>query len=84
MFLNYENALNTNGIYGVNIYHLGVPHTIVIDDYLPYYMEHNEVRLPFARIKDDMAIWGAIFEKAMAKYHGNYEHLEGGVTSTAL
>lgn len=35
VFLNKENKVSKNGIYGVNLYTLGVPHTIIIDDYLP-------------------------------------------------
>ena len=33
VFLNSE--VNANGIYGVNLYTLGVPHTVIVDDYLP-------------------------------------------------
>lgn len=35
IFVNTDSALNDNGIYGVNFYALGVPHTVVVDDYLP-------------------------------------------------
>lgn len=35
MFLNTKNELSSNGIYGVNIYTLGMPHTVIVDDYLP-------------------------------------------------
>ena len=35
LFLNLENKISPNGIYGVNMYLLGVPKTIIIDDYLP-------------------------------------------------
>ena len=35
VFLNNDNALSTSGIYGVNIYALGVPLTVLVDDYLP-------------------------------------------------
>lgn len=35
IFLNNENQLNADGIYGINLYALGVPHTILIDDFLP-------------------------------------------------
>ena len=33
VFLNKE--VNANGIYAVNFYTLGVPHTVIVDDYLP-------------------------------------------------
>lgn len=35
VFLNTANALNNNGIYAVNFFTLGIPHTVVVDDYLP-------------------------------------------------
>ena len=35
IFLNVNGETNKNGIYGVNLYALGVPHTIIVDDYLP-------------------------------------------------
>ncbi len=33
IFLNQE--LNQNGIYAVNVYTLGVPHTVIVDDFVP-------------------------------------------------
>ena len=33
-FLNTETKLNEAGIYAVNLYTLGVPHTVIIDDYV--------------------------------------------------
>jgi len=33
IFLNDD--VNSNGIYGVNLYALGVPHTVIVDDYMP-------------------------------------------------
>ena len=33
VFLNDQ--VSANGIYGVNFYTLGVPHTVIVDDYLP-------------------------------------------------
>lgn len=35
VFLNTESTLNAKGIYALQFHSLGVPHTIVIDDYLP-------------------------------------------------
>ena len=35
LFLNTENRTSPNGIYGINMYLLGVPRTIIIDDFLP-------------------------------------------------
>ena len=35
VFLNENNELSQNGIYGVTMYTLGMPHTVLIDDWLP-------------------------------------------------
>ena len=51
LFLNNSNSLNANGIYGVNIYALGVPHTILVDDFLP--LKASTEKTFFAHIGDD-------------------------------
>lgn len=35
MFLGVPNEMSRNGVYAVNFYTLGVPHTVIVDDYLP-------------------------------------------------
>ena len=35
VFLNDVNELSPRGIYAVNMYTLGVPHTVIVDDYFP-------------------------------------------------
>ena len=70
IFLNNNNALSKTGIYGVNIYALGVPYTILIDDYLPV-KDFND-NLFFGKAGKDDSVWGALLEKAFAKLHGNY------------
>ena len=36
IFLNVaNNETNMNGLYAINLYTLGVPHTVIVDDYLP-------------------------------------------------
>ena len=76
IFLNNSNALSKTGIYGINIYALGVPLTILIDDYLPV-KEFND-NLFFGKAGKDDSVWGSLLEKAFAKLHGNYDHIEGG------
>ena len=66
-------------MYGVNIYALGVPHTIIVDDWIPFVrVGHNSYQTLSARFPDSKSVWPLILEKALAKYHGNYYHLEGG------
>ena len=67
-FLNTSNQLNAAGIYAVDIYTLGVPHTIVVDDYLPRWLNENDTMANiFANVGADQSIWGPILEKAFAK-----------------
>ena len=35
VFINPDNKLSANGIYAVNFFTLGLPHTVIVDDYLP-------------------------------------------------
>ena len=78
VFLNSENTLSPNGIYGVNFYTLGVPHTVIIDDWLPLQEWGDGYNTLFARVGPDQAIWVPLLEKAFAKYHGNYSHIVAG------
>ena len=79
-FVNTTNS--DNGIYGVNFYSLGVPHTVVIDDYLPL-LDGGENTI-YGKLSQDNGLWGPLIEKALAKLHGNYEHLDGGWPEDAV
>ena len=76
IWLNNSNALSKTGIYGLNIYALGVPTTILIDEYLP--LNSRTSNTVFGHRGEDNSIWGPLLEKAFAKYFGNYTHIEGG------
>jgi len=74
-----DNTINEAGIYAFNMYAVGVPITVVIDDKLPLMETFNGgYRTVIAHVGDDKALWGPLMEKAFAKLHGNYEHLVGG------
>ena len=73
VFLNTE--LSSNGIYGLQLYVLGVPTTVTIDDRMPL---DASGRLVFGGISKDQALWGALVEKAFAKLHGTYENIISG------
>ena len=82
VFLDKSGKMNTNGIYGVNVYTLGVPHTIIIDDYLPMQKIASRSGIVyetlFSHIGEDQSMWGVLLEKAFAKVYGNYGHLRAG------
>ena len=82
VFLN--SSASANGIYGVNLYTLGVPHTVIVDDFLPLQKSGTTYTTLAANVGKDGSLWGAVLEKAFSKYHGNYWHTNGGSPSTAL
>jgi hypothetical protein len=73
IFLN--DSLSSNGIYGCQMYVLGVPTTITIDDHFPLGQNGSSV---FAGPSKDGALWGMLLEKCFAKLHGNYEAIIAG------
>ena len=81
-FHNTSNQLNAAGIYAVDIHILGVPHTIVVDDFFPRMKslrDDTKIVNGFANIsKEDQSMWAPILEKAFAKSVGNYLHMEAG------
>ena len=62
---------------------MGIPVTVTIDDYLPFYNYAN-TSLLYAKEGPDKSLWMPILEKAAAKLFGNYEFLEGGVIGPAV
>lgn len=64
------------------MYALMLPVTITIDDRLP--MRPGTNRTLFAKVGRDQSVWGPLYEKAYAKYHGSYESLSGGNPKSAL
>ena len=80
-FLDTTNKLNDAGIYAVNLYTLGVPHTVVVDDWVPRtkdILKPNKIINAFAEVGFDSSLWGTILEKAYAKSVGNYLHTQAG------
>ena len=78
VFLNQANELSANGIYALNMYALGVPHTVIVDDWLPLRTWGSGFNTLFAHVSDDSSLWGPIIEKAFAKFQGNYQRIEEG------
>jgi calpain-15 len=74
-FLNKE--LSAAGVYGVQMYALGVPVTVMVDDYLPL-VGASGSRTRYSKVGTDGSLWGPIMEKAFAKFHGNYARIVAG------
>ena len=75
-------GISHNGIYAINMYALMMPVTLTIDDRLP--MKKGTNRTLYANVGRDKSVWGPLYEKAFAKYHGSYEALVGGNPEKAL
>ena len=75
-----SDAISPNGIYAVNLYALGVPFTMVLDDWMA--MRGNNTI--FASVGTDGSVWGALVEKAFAKYYGNYTRTVAGLMADAV
>jgi len=70
----------------MNFWSLGVPSTVFVDDYLPLRRVEgtNGYQAFFARSPEDGSMWPLFLEKAFAKHHGNYLHIELGAPSMAV
>ena len=76
---------NTAGVYAAQMYMLGLPVTVVVDDYLPLTKDWSgKVETIYAQIGEDQALWGTIYEKVFAKYLGNYEAIDAGLGSHGI
>ena len=64
------------------MYALMIPVTITIDDRLPFKKDSD--RTLYASVGRDKSVWGPLFEKAFAKFHGSYEAINGGDTGMAV
>ena len=77
-------TMNTEGVYALTMYVLGVPTTVVIDDRMPFYgSTYNTI---FAKVdkQGENTTWMALLEKAYAKVMGNYAQLIGGWASRGI
>ena len=74
--------LNSAGVYAVDLFIMGIPVTVTVDDYLPFWTGTDS--LVYARPGPDESLWMPILEKAAAKLFGNYEILVGGFMGPAI
>ena len=66
------NETNDVGIYQLKLYINGQFHDVIIDDYLPYQRDYQEIYLPqIGKYRNDQ-LWLPLLEKAFAKASGSY------------
>lgn len=76
---------NSQGIYSTQMYALGAPVTVTVDDYIPVRELHGKKYTIFTSIpENDNAIWGPIMEKIYSKYYGNYEQTIAGLPDKGI
>lgn len=76
-----DNALRQNmksGAYHFRFWKLGFWYDVVVDDFLPVKCSTNDLIFSHNEIYPN-EFWAPLFEKAFAKFMGNYDELEGGL-----
>jgi hypothetical protein len=68
-------AINNAGIYSVRLYDMGVPISVIVDDYVPYDSTVSDTAFWFVN-KSTKSLWPHILQKAVSKLSSNYEALE--------
>lgn len=68
------------GLYQAQFFKNGAWNVVTVDDQLPF----AGGQFAYARAADPRETWVAVLEKAYAKLHGCYQHLEGGAVGQAL
>lgn len=66
---------NSAGLYSLRLYHLGVPMSVVVDDYLPVNSSQQNL---YVQTNAEKETWPLLVEKAFAKLNGNFHSIWGG------
>jgi len=76
------------GVYEVQCYKNGQQTRVIVDDLIPCHPSTGKPCYAHVNVDDKgdevHELWVALLEKAWAKLHGSYEHIEGGVPYRAL
>ena len=76
-------SLNSAGVYALDLFVMGIPVTVTVDDYL-LFRNYTTNGLRYAQLGPDYSLWMPILEKAAAKLYGNYEVMVGGWMGPAI
>jgi hypothetical protein len=76
-----ESYIKAYGFYDLNLYMLGAPISLRIDDYIPTYNSYTTTL--FSKVYN-RGVWVSVLEKAFAKLNGNYSALIGGWPEEAI
>jgi hypothetical protein len=79
-----QKELNDAGVYSIRMYSLGVPVSVLVDDYIPETFGSSNQNT-YIQVTPDKELWPVFFEKAFAKLHGSYKAIhKGWGTDSAL
>lgn len=67
-----------SNIYPFTFFDGGMPKRMFVDEKIPVYQGTHKMRPAFAHLGKDGSFWAPLFEKAWAKFNGNYDHIGGG------
>ena len=77
-----QKVMNNAGIYSLNLWSsLGVPVTVVVDDYFPLTSSNYPA---FAKYSPEKEIWPMLLEKAVSKLIGNYDMTTSGTPNDGM
>jgi len=80
-----QKTLNKAGIYTIRMYAMGVPVSVLVDDYIPETLSDDSDENNFVKVTPDKELWPVLLEKAFAKLYGNYLSInKGWPTDAAL
>lgn len=68
-------TLNAAGIYSVKLYDMGVPISVIVDDYIPYDAYWNDTAFWYINTVTK-SLWPHVLQKAASKLLTNYDALE--------
>lgn len=69
-------SYNSKGVYSIKMYDMGVPISVVIDDFLPIATSWGNNS--YVSVNPDKELWPILLEKAFSKLMGSYETIVGG------
>ena len=72
---------NAAGIYSIRLWNMGIPVSVVIDDYFAFKADNTPA---FAPLSPQKEIWPMLLEKAIAKSIANYDFAAVGTPNDAM
>jgi calpain-15 len=69
------------GIYSIRLWNMGLPVSVVVDDYFPFKQDNTPA---FSKFSPSKELWPMLLEKAIAKAIANYDFAAVGTPNDAM